>query len=314
MKDKENKERIEEELVSMLKNVMKDKNESFVSNSCHESFYILDESISYNDKSIIKDTTQQKIKGNLFENKTLNAETKIFSQNNKYFSNNYNQMKIYSSVNILTNEVNSANFFISPHDLAYLNRSVNINNPFDKFHLKNHSSDQPQYYSSNKYINFNLPIYASTNNNLLLKDTYNIKNNQFIDENIKFSTQYQNNFLCNDECKKLEEKLKISGKINNEIYFILKGKFIFIIKAQNLSKLLKKYIKDTPEDILHKIFLEISDNLNFLFMDTYSGNYCVKLFERLGKDDRFIFLNKVRNLIFKFCNLNLFSKFKISLN
>ena len=87
----------------------------------------------------------------------------------------------------------------------------------------------------------------------------------------------------------LENKIKITEKIDEESYFLLKGNFLHIIKSQNGSRILQKSLNKTNYDIISCIFFEIQEfpltldlalSNNFLpfTFDLIAGIIVLKLF------------------------------------
>jgi hypothetical protein len=90
----------------------------------------------------------------------------------------------------------------------------------------------------------------------------------------------------------LDEKI-----ITNEVLYHLRGNINLIIRHKNGSKLLINCLKNTSDETTHKIFLDILNYLNHLFLDLKAHNFCIKLFNHLSRDDRFNYLKKVKIIL-----------------
>ena len=72
----------------------------------------------------------------------------------------------------------------------------------------------------------------------------------------------------------------------------MKGNFINLIKNQQTSRLCQYFFDETPEEMIHLIFDEISGQIDSLLLDPYANYFCLKIFYFLKKEDRIFFLNQ----------------------
>lgn len=97
----------------------------------------------------------------------------------------------------------------------------------------------------------------------------------------------------------MENKIKITEKVDEKSYYMLKGKFISIIKTQNGSRILQKSLNKTSSEIITYIFYEIWDVLNELMVDSYANYFCQRFYDYLNFNEKKDFLRKVLNLSYK---------------
>jgi hypothetical protein len=91
--------------------------------------------------------------------------------------------------------------------------------------------------------------------------------------------------------------------ISENLYFSFKGKFCYLIRNYNGSLLLQNSMGNTSYDIICNIFTEIKNEIPTLISDTYGNYFCQKLYLLLHEDQKFIFLNIVKNSILEIsCN------------
>ena len=250
-----------------------------------------------------------------------------------FFPNNFNGF----SPNLFQNANNFMNFNNNLNQSFQSSQSFNtqfntkVNNPIftrnDLPYSKTYKKDVSK--SSQTMLNFNnyntnknnskQNNFNENNNDNLLnsescfkrgenrKKTYNsdtshnnisnyLQNNNINNENInniKISNIANDIFIC--ELKSLLEK---TGKIDYQIYNLVKGKFLSVIKNHKGSKLFQKYIKSIhSEEIIHLLYLELSQNLEEFITDAYSNYFCKKYFTFLNQKDRIDFLKKIQNSI-----------------
>lgn len=95
----------------------------------------------------------------------------------------------------------------------------------------------------------------------------------------------------------LDSMLNQYNKFTFELYLKLKGTFISLIKSQQTSRVCQFYIEQSPNEVIHLIFTEISDSLPQLLLDPYANYFCLKLFYYLNSNDRMIFLKNISSYI-----------------
>ena len=88
-------------------------------------------------------------------------------------------------------------------------------------------------------------------------------------------------------------------KIDYFIYSKLKGNFINVIKTHKGSRIFQNYLKKTPSDIIHFIFIEIKGHIVDIMCDFYGNYFCKKFFGVLNKKDRIDFINAIKSYFVK---------------
>lgn len=199
---------------------------------------------------------------------------------------NQNQNSNFMNMNTMNN-MNIMNMY--PHFNGINNGNVNVNINLNK-------SNSPQKKGKN-----------SKNNKKKAKLTPQTKTTQIplklkhfkinINTPKNFSTNIPSNSLIITESliTEIEKLLSQADRIDEEIFTNLRYKFIPIIKTQSGSRIFQRCLKNTTSDIIHKIFLEIYESLNYLIIDNYANYFCHKFFGYLNKDDRFAFLKKIQS-------------------
>ena len=91
----------------------------------------------------------------------------------------------------------------------------------------------------------------------------------------------------------LETKLANEGKFTLQIYNELKNNFCSLIKVQQISRICQLYLEQTPYNILHLIFSEITSQLSELLLDPYANYFCLKIFYFLNLKDRIVYLTSI---------------------
>ena len=97
----------------------------------------------------------------------------------------------------------------------------------------------------------------------------------------------------------LETKIKITEKVEDESYYMLKGNFKNIIRTQNGSRILQKSLNKTNAEILTYIFYEIQDILHELMVDSYANYFCQRFYDYLELKEKYVFLFNVINYFYK---------------
>jgi hypothetical protein len=92
----------------------------------------------------------------------------------------------------------------------------------------------------------------------------------------------------------LDFEIRPKERIEENAYEKFKGNFYKIIKTQNGSRVLQKVLKNTPKNIISKIFVEIKCYLNDLIIDSYANYFVQKFFSQLNIDERLEFLEEVK--------------------
>jgi hypothetical protein len=91
----------------------------------------------------------------------------------------------------------------------------------------------------------------------------------------------------------LERWLLKSERIDERLFARIKVNLVGIIRTQNGSRVLQKYLNKTSGLVIRLIFNEIINDLNDLLIDSYANYFCQKIFGLLDHEDRLRFLTKV---------------------
>lgn len=92
----------------------------------------------------------------------------------------------------------------------------------------------------------------------------------------------------------LENKVRITEKVDEESLHCLKGNFLKIVKSQNGSRILQKALNKTHSSIFSIIFEEIKGSLADLLVDSYANYFCQKFYDFLNNAEKIEFLTLVR--------------------
>ena len=130
--------------------------------------------------------------------------------------------------------------------------------------------------------------------------TFNFKTKQ--NSNINDNNNYIPNTILNipindPAARDLESLLIKNGYFTHQIYNKLKGTFIVLMKSQQTSRILQYYLDKTPNDVIHLIFSEFSNQVDALLLDPYANYFCLKIFYFLNSNDRIIFLKKISPIL-----------------
>ncbi len=214
---------------------------------------------------------------NLFNNLSNNNFNRINNINNNNFQNNY-QNNFQNNLNNIQNPNYADNNNI---------KNNNINNNISEKSYKRKESRR------NTFPSFNLLMNEKIQQDLSIQNYNN--NNQMIGNYNPMLYQNNNEYLI----FQLKFNLEKTGKIDHYIYGLIKGKFFNIIKNHKGSKIFQKYLKLTHSDILHHIFLELSQNLEDLITDPYANYFCKRFFTYLNQKDRIDFLKGIEKSMVK---------------
>ena len=221
-------------------------------------------------------------------NNQYNKNTNI---NNNFIRNPIPDSKtvVYSGENYLFNNSHSNALFNFNNLIYNIYGNSNINKEFSFPNLELSKFKRGE----NKKKTYDIPFTLRNNINNHL---YNI-NDSSINNNINNSNiEVKDSYIY--ELKNILEK---NGKIDYYIYNLIKGKFLSILKNHKGSKLFQKYLKSTlPEEIIHLLYIELSQNLDEFITDAYSNYFCKKFYSFLCLKDRIDFLKKIQNSIIKY--------------
>ena len=168
----------------------------------------------------------------------------------------------------------------------------NISNIISSSNL--HSTNFQNKYSNKKIYDIHSILQNNINNRNINNYEVNDKSSGIIYKNIINFTK-DDTFI--EELKSIIEK---KGKIDYDIYNLVKGKFLSVIKKHKGSKLFQKYLKSNiPSKIIHLLYIELSQNLEEIITDAYSNYFCKKFYIFLSQKDRIDFLKRIKNSIFR---------------
>ena len=264
-------------------------------------------SLNFNNNSNIP--LQQELSfNNLFESPNINNN--IFQRNKFPLSNSvvYNEQK--DAIN--NNSQNLLNY----------NNFVNNNNFKNNF-TGNYNINNNAYFASNTNFEsfkrrekrrktYDIPFILENNINNCFK---NIDNKSLSDNSLYDYSKIDNKIDINNSSSKnkivypvkdsfiyeIKSILEKTGRIDYHVYYLIKGKFLSILKTHKGSKLFQNYLKFiTQPEIIHLLYLELSQNLEEFITNEYSNYFCTKFFICLGQNDRIDFLKKIENSIVEF--------------
>ena len=219
-------------------------------------------------------------------NNTLNSS---LSSNYRTYMNTNSNSHNDSNVNYERSLVFNDNSNSVTSDFFDSNNSFNLSNRKNsKFvfrrNKKYHNTCYPYSYGK-KMFNFNPnEVLANSNNG----NFYNkISNNAVspIGGNVEIE-------MILMDVNKVLTKIE---KIDQMIYNKLQGKFEQIIRTHKGSRIFQYYLKNTHNDILHQIFLELKNKLPDLLRDNYANYFCKKFFDCLSQKDRIEYLTAIQN-------------------
>ena len=200
------------------------------------------------------------------------------------------------------NKRNQINAYANPQSQNYaqMNNNININNCF--------SFNQSMFPFG--FLPLSNPLRMKNSNNMEVPNSHNI--NMYYDDKLR-AQQYnmmfhskmpfqQNNplffakstFSPEEQIfSNYENSLANEGKFTYEIYQKYKSDFIRLIKNQQTSRLSQIYIQNSPPEIIHLLYSEISSQLSQLLFDPYANYFVLKLFYYLDSSDCLNFLNQI---------------------
>ena len=211
------------------------------------------------------------------------------NQSNNIQFNNFNRNPLPGSKTVVFNGEN--NLFNNSHSITLFNFNNYISNNYGNSNIDKELS----------FLNLELPNYKRGENRKKTYDINNINNQLKYNINNSYNMDNSNNSVKDSFIYELKNILDKNGKIDYYIYHLIKGKFLSILKNHKGSKLFQKYLKSThPEEIIHLLYIELSQNLDEFITDSYSNYFCKKFFTFLSLKDRIDFLKKIQNSIFKY--------------
>ena len=253
------------------------------------------------------------------DNMIFNNHNQIFRRRKKFQTQNYNSNYSFNQIDNFNYSIPN-NYFFNSFNSNNLNVYLQNNNNLN-FTIQNQMNNN----ILNLYnINSNIPLTTTpfgmempirtfnfktknNNSNNINNNILHLKNN--LGKNIKHekssfyhqtkkekNDKKQFNLIINDNISRELEMLLIqNGFFTHNVYKILQGKFISLMKIQQTCRILQYYLDNTPLEIIHLIFVEIQNELIDLLFDIYANYFCLKIFYFLNEDDRIIFLMNISN-------------------
>ena len=242
-------------------------------------------SLTYNNQYNIN----QNININNFNRNTFPLlKTVVYNDQKNVFNNNSQNLFKCNTFEINNSQYNSNGNYNNKN--TFFSSKINTER-FKRREKRTKTYDIPMF-SKNNINNYIKSLNRNSLNDKYLYNNMDIKND--INRNIIYPAK--DSFIY--EIKIILEK---AGRIDYNVYKIIKGNFISIVKNHKGSKLFQKYLKSVnPEDIIHFLYLEVSQNLDEFITDGYSNYFCKKFFLVLSPNDRIDFLTKIENSIAKF--------------
>ncbi len=251
------------------------------------------------------------------DNMIFNNYNQIFRRGKKFQTQNYNSNYSFNPIdncnvqtpnNCLFNSINSFDNLNNLNNFSQNNNNLNFtiqnqlnNNILNYYNINSNSPLTTTPFGMEipiRAFNFNTKINNTNNINY---NILNLRNNlgknikheksSFYHQTKKEKCDKKHNLIINENISRELEMLLIqNGFFNHNVYTILQGKFIPLMKIQQSSRILQYYLDNTPSEIIHLIFIEIKNELEDLLFDIYANYFCLKLFYFLNEDDRIIFL------------------------
>ena len=220
---------------------------------------------------------------NFIRNSLPYSKTVVHNNQKDVFKNSQNSQPMINFNNYFTNKNknnNTNNIFIGN----------NINNPYFSINLESdfkRGKKRKKTYTLPDTLHNNISNFLQENNNII---------NETVNNKIKSNNNVNDGFIY-----ELKTYLEKNGKIDFNIYNLIKGRFLSVIKNHKGSKLFQKYFKSTiPEEIIHLLYIELRDNLEEFITDAYANYFCKKFFMFLNQTDRIDFLTKIHNSIVRY--------------
>ena len=229
--------------------------------------------------------------------------------NNIFQRNKFPLWNLKSVYNAQRNVINnsSQNLLSSSKFVNNNSRNSFIGNYNNTYFVSNKNSESFKRREKRRKT-YDIPVILENNINNYFKDI----NNKSLSDNSLYN---YNKIDTNKSSKKniivypvkdsiiyeIKTILEKTGRIDYHVYHLIKGKFLSILKTHKGSKLFQNYLKPTNQpEIIHLLYVELSQNLEEFITDEYSNYFCTKFFICLGQNDRIDFLQKIENSIVKF--------------
>ncbi len=241
------------------------------------------------------------------------ADSHSINITNNEFNQDLDRKKIKVSNSFLMNNKNSClqlnndkSDLINDNFCSFNNKTFILPFQYKNNDFKNKNGFNQNFNEINiqNFNNFSVPVYFNNiniffnegDNYIVNNKSQNSSNNMNISQkqnNKKIANPYHLQIYLND----LENLLKKENSIDLNIFKTIKKDFPYLIKTQNGSKILQKYLQTTSNQVIHFIFTELIDKLILLLQDQNASSFCLKLFCCLDLNDRFNYLNLITNNI-----------------
>ena len=243
------------------------------------------ENLNIKRSSFIQETSNNP---SLFKNEEINR-----NKDNSFYRNDARKLSIQPFFQNPLYSLNNNPIYTMTRNNSY---NFFFNNPinYNTFSILNERNQ-------NLKINNNLvPITTTPLGMRMPIRTFNFKTKQ--NSNINDNNNYIPNTILNipindPAARDLESLLIKNGYFTHQIYNKLKGTFIVLMKSQQTSRILRYYLDKTPNDVIHLIFSEFSNQVDTLLLDPYANYFCLKIFYFLNFNDRLIFLKKISPIL-----------------
>ena len=186
-----------------------------------------------------------------------------------------------------------------------------------KSYNENEEYDEKQFYAQFEYVGKKTsprhPEQSESNSShkkyeMLTKDLNETNPEHFLSEDIiceinSAVTNQPDHSIGTKKKNPLAQTIKLGQEqnypqsISENFYNTFEGKFIYLIKNYNGSKLLQKSLPNSGAKIITKLFFEIMRNISELMIDPYGNYFCQKFYMLLSLDEKLLFLKEIQNNI-----------------
>ena len=243
------------------------------------------ENLNIKRSSFIQETSNNP---SLFKNEEINR-----NKDNSFYRNDARKLSIQPFFQNPLYSLNNNPIYTMTRNNSY---NFFFNNP-----INYNTFSIPNERNQNLKLNNNpVPITTTPLGMRMPIRTFNFKTKQ--NSNINDNNNYIPNTILNipindPAARDLESLLIKNGYFTHQIYNKLKGTFIVLMKSQQTSRILQYYLDKTPNDVIHLIFSEFSNQVDTLLLDPYANYFCLKIFYFLNFNDRLIFLKKISPIL-----------------
>lgn len=159
-----------------------------------------------------------------------------------------------------------------------------------KLKMENNSISHFQYSGGG-----NLLFGESQLNGMSFDTSYRVNSHEKPKNQKKFKEQVLRNKLIKLDYNKIFKNDEFVNRgISDEFLTTFNGKLTILLKNYNGSILLQKFLPNTHDDIISKLFFEITKDLSDLMVDPYGNYFCQILYKKLKKSEKLTFLKEIR--------------------